>query len=379
MTKHVRWSVLVATVGLLLAAAPAEATTGALSGLSPDQLWFVSDAVGTSNGLPAGGSCVDVPNGQGAALTDGVLTGRSGALNNGAMVWVDNIQVGGALTSASTTRAVFAATTIGGLTRQLTYDQITVSPAPVRALLTLTNTTGADMTVPVDYASNHGFGLQALAVEGTSSGDTTFDVNDRWVLVNRAMQFGLTPSHISVLYGPGNPVAPATSVTQTVFDCAGTEGIGAHYSVTVPAGVTRRLMFFEDLTGSDDVALQKAVVYNTVSNTSPLVAGLTPTELREIVNWDVAPPTCLVTAIRSPSESASGKAEMEVTIRDPQSGLLAVTNTKVDNGTLVVAPSNPFPPGTAEGTVTAIKSTAGVPTRFSFDVSDRLNNIVHCA
>src|SRR5438128_909615 len=125
-----RTGVLLFVVAVLMGPIPAGATDGVLSGLSPDQLWFVTDAIGTSNGLPAGGACVAVPNGQGAALKDGLLAGRSGALTNGAMVWVGSRQVGGALTMASSTRAVYAPTTLDGLTRQLTYDQIPHTPAP---------------------------------------------------------------------------------------------------------------------------------------------------------------------------------------------------------------------------------------------------------
>jgi hypothetical protein len=50
-------------------------------------------------------------------------------------------------------------------------------------LLTLSNPTGADIAVPVDYVNN--FGSDGFTtVGGTSSGDASFAAGDRWVVTH---------------------------------------------------------------------------------------------------------------------------------------------------------------------------------------------------
>lgn len=59
--------------------------------------------------------------------------------------------------------------------------------------------------------------------------------------------------------------------------------------------------------------------------------------------------------------------------------LHSITNVSVINGTVAVNPPSPFAPGVTSAVVTATKTTAGIPTTFSFDVQDKAGNIKRCA
>lgn len=74
--------------------------------------------------------------------------------------------------------------------------------------------------------------------------------------------------------------------------------------------------------------------------------------------------------------SPSGRDEMDVTVQDIGSGLQAIRDVQVTNGTVSVAP---FTPGTtAPVVVTATKTTQGYPTRWSFYADDVAGNAKLC-
>jgi hypothetical protein len=90
---------------------------------------------------------------------------------------------------------------------------------------------------------------------------------------------------------------------------------------------------------------------------------------------DAAAPTCKVVAVRRPGPS--GHDEMDAQVQDLVSGLKAISNITVTNGTVSVSS---FTPGTkAPVIVTAVKTTQGQPTSFSVDVQHMALNIKRCA
>jgi hypothetical protein len=92
---------------------------------------------------------------------------------------------------------------------------------------------------------------------------------------------------------------------------------------------------------------------------------------------DTTAPTCFMSAVRRPGPS--GRDEMDVTVQDTGSGLAAITNVKITNGTVATKPS-PIPAGTtAPVVVTATKAVQGQPTSWSFDAVDVAGNVKHCA
>lgn len=116
-----------------------------------------------------------------------------------------------------------------------------------------------------------------------------------------------------------------------------------------------------------NLATGAASLFGPIATGSP-ITGMT-------ARLEVTPPSCKVVAVRRPGPS--GRDEMDVQVQDAGSGLKAITNVSVTNGVL----SYPvFTPGTRSPIiVTAIKTTQGQPTSFSFDAVDMAGNIKHCA
>ncbi|HEX2023273.1 MAG TPA: CHRD domain-containing protein, partial [Acidimicrobiales bacterium] len=87
---------------------------------------------------------------------------------------------------------------------------------------------------------------------------------------------------------------------------------------------------------------------------------------------DVTPPTCFVSGL-----FAGPPRQQEVTVQDTGSGLFAVINVQIVNGTVNV---QPFAPGsTTPVRVTATKSNPAFPTVWRFDAVDAAGNVRHCA
>ena len=308
---------------ILVLSSPALAAIGTIQ--KGDAVWFLTDTRTTSNFLPTGGSCGPAVVGTAASLEDATLL-RPGddqvdAFDGpSATFWVDDTQVGGALSVISPTQVVFDEFGIGSLNAQLRYDALDADT--LRVYLTLTNTIGADISVPVDYAGNYGSnGFTVVA--GTGSGDLVFDTSDRWIVVDDTNIFP-GPSVTTVSYGPDSPEATPSSVSDTVFECSGTEGALVNFgTVTIPAGQTRAFMIFQQLSTNSASALARTGVYSpTPPITSPLVSGLTQADLDRLMNWDYGtaniPPT--ITEIVGPVAPVAideQPVEVTVTFADP--------------------------------------------------------------
>jgi len=91
---------------------------------------------------------------------------------------------------------------------------------------------------------------------------------------------------------------------------------------------------------------------------------------------DAVAPTCTALAPRRAPNTPSGRDEQDVRVVDRGSGLLRIENVVISNGT--AAPSA-FAAGQRVPTlVTAVKTTQGQPTTWSFDVLDEVGNFRHC-
>ncbi len=113
--------------------------------------------------------------------------------------------------------------------------------------------------------------------------------------------------------------------------------------------------------------------------TTTTTVAPTTTTTTTVGPTDTTPPTCVVLAIRRGPATWSRHDEMDVGVLDTGSGLQAITNIRITNGTVVTNP-DPIPPGTtAQVVVTAIKAVQGTPTSWSFDAVDMAGNIRHCA
>ena len=264
--------------------------------------WYIYDSLITDNGLPSGGQCSDGGAGSGASISDAQIPAGGDAFDYGGMVWVDGNQLGGAL-SASGNRVTFAPQNFSGLNTQLTYDILTTS-ATLRVLLTLENPSGSPITVSVDYATNFGSD-SSTTVRGTSSGDTTFTEADSWVVTSDSGDFD--PVNNTVIFGAGAAPLMPSSVSGIVFNCAGPEGVLATYdSVTIPAGSTISMMFFQRMSDTTPNALSEATEFDDPTLSTDLLTGLSESELAQIQNFDLGalpPPPPPSSAVPVPTMS----------------------------------------------------------------------------
>jgi hypothetical protein len=278
------------------------------------------------------------------------------AFDGGGVLTVDGTFVGDdddsveETTNGGDTTLAMTPQTISGLQVDLSF-RIIGTDGVIRELLTLTNPTAAPITAEVTTESNWGAD-GATSIAGTSSGDATFTTADRWMVATEgATEPAGDAIPGAVFYGPGSPAVTPSSVGTTVFDCAGTQGGMATYSVTVPAAVgepsvpsSRHLMWFFRLTdpGSPpqvasepqgDVVAQsvgspvifgatipEAVGRMSIFDTTPaagsaLVAGIDAAQLPNIVNWDYLPaaqPTTTTTAPPAATTTTTTSGPVEV-------------------------------------------------------------------
>lgn len=247
--------------------------------------WDIDNTSGTSTGQPFTGSC---DGSAGMSLNDAQSTTGDGDMYDDAWgIWVDGTQFVAPdpvdLTGTTVTAGPVA---MSGLDVTMQYHfSDTIEAA--RILASFTNPTGSPISIQVEVPANFGSDGSTTIVT-TSSGDTSFTTADGWAIT----WDNSSEINTSVFHEPGSVVSPS-SYTTTVFDCAGTEGLGATFTVDVPAGATRRLAFFAgiaeiDGTGDSDTAnaTANAAQFNTFASIdTSLTSDLTAGELSEIVNW----------------------------------------------------------------------------------------------
>jgi hypothetical protein len=259
--------------------------------------WVFTNSCGTDNGLPTGGSDNSSP---GLAIFDVTNSALTDAFDCGAMVWIGSTVVadddGTVDVSPSGADEVVTPSTqtIAGLRVTDSY-RLFASGDTARVLVKLENPTAFAVTMPVSYVSN--FGSDASTVlAGSSSGGATFTTADRWIVTSDDPTAGGDLMNTAVFAGPGAAVLRPSSVSSTVFASSTTDGALATFDVTVPAGATRYLMFFQVVTGGGNgtpnaTAVAEAAVWNTdLAPGSPLLAGIPPADVTSILNWAIAGP-----------------------------------------------------------------------------------------
>ena len=250
-------------------------------------IWFLDNSMGTSGG-PFGGSCNGSP---GVGATDAGTSATGDAYDNGYGLYVDGTLFATGTADLTGTTVTAGPQVMSGLdvTRQLFFS---TTRQVMRVLDSFQNPTAGTINVVVEMPVN--FGSDGATVVGaTSSGDLIFTTADRWVITSDGGPFD--PVNTTVLFGPGAPAITAASVTQTVFSCAATNGVGWTFNLSVPAGATRRLLFFaglEDMLGAGNTvagAMTNAAIFDsavTLHTTTDLTSGLSNAELLQVANWD---------------------------------------------------------------------------------------------
>ena len=91
---------------------------------------------------------------------------------------------------------------------------------------------------------------------------------------------------------------------------------------------------------------------------------------------DTAAPTCTALAPRRAPNTPSGRDEQDVRIQDRGTGVLHIENLVITNGTATTT----LNPGQRTPLLfTAVKTTPGVATKWSFDVLDEVGTFRHCS
>jgi len=191
----------------------------------------------------------------------------------------------------------------------------------LRTLVTLTNPGGAETAVTVTFEQDLGSD-DATWVQTTSSGDDDWTVADRWVMTSEDEAPTSDPIITTALFGPGIVPAP-----QVALDLCGevwsastearakpaqgpaptTDGVtgqavanldaqttSSTFAVTIPAGETRYLAFFNSVTTYESFAPADAVtaLYDA-GLTGALAEGLDPAVIPYVVNWSPPPPVVI--------------------------------------------------------------------------------------
>lgn len=261
-------------------------------GIGNTATWSISDGLTTTNGTPSGGSCTTRAGaGSGVGVRDATLrdggTGRSqgDAYDNASLLWINGEQVGGFLRAVTDSTSNYATVPVSGLDVTVQYHAVS-SMTTLRNYTTMRNDTGSDIFAVVNFTSNFGSDSNTT-IYSTSSDDTTFGANDRWVITDDYSASGGDPANTTVFYGPGSPRAPMVFAQSSTFSCWSSNGLNARLDVIIPAGSQRSLLFFHHLSTSSINADIEALQFETTPAVgSALVEGLSAEQLSEIVNWD---------------------------------------------------------------------------------------------
>ena len=287
MRINIRFFCMMMLLLMFLSSAAFAATVSLPQNISPgfgSTQWYIYNNGGTSTGAPFTGSCSGGP---GLVIVDAnSASGAGDAFDNAYQIFVN-----GSIVNNSTVDLTGTTLTLGPVSMAVNVTvqyHFFTDKSLGRITVFLYNPTGSpvDVTVqvPVNFGSDGGTILRA-----TSSGDLIVTTADRWIVTSDSGPSD--PVNTTVMYGPGAAVTP-TSYTTTVFDCANTNGLGATFDVSVPAGATRALMFFAglgDITGAANTVAGAIAVAGALFDAAgldpALLEGLSSQQQSEIVNW----------------------------------------------------------------------------------------------
>ena len=243
--------------------------------------------------------------------------------------------------------------------------------AIMRSILSLQNPTGAPITVSVLSASNLGSD-QNTVLQTTSSGDNVFDANDNWFVSSETATPTTTndPILTFAFQGPGSAVrgtnvnAPGGSRKDLFYE---------NYTVTVPAGETRMLMTFVQMSGTVSGAETDAANFNSAQtlDSAGYLAGLSGAQRALIANWNIPllQPTLAWTAPAAITYGmALGATQLDATATyngNPVTGTFSYTPAA---GTVLNAGANQTLSATFVPTDTADYATPGSPVTTTITV-----------
>jgi hypothetical protein len=252
-----------------------------------DSEWVIDDTGGTSDGT-LDGSCDGSPgfNVSGAFLGNGP---DENAYDVGQTIWVDGVQFAAGDTIVTGENTVAAGPVeMSGVNVHVQYATMTASNT-LRTLAGFVNPTGEDIDIDVVFATNVAADI-GNTIRGTDAAPIlAFLLNDKWVVTSQLVTNPLKQpaiTHVHRENGIGVAGTAATDVATSTFACFGTEGISVTYAITVPAGSTQYLLFFNALSATVSGALGGTPLYDDPQPGGDLLFGLIPEVLVNVVNWD---------------------------------------------------------------------------------------------
>jgi hypothetical protein len=177
------------------------------------------------------------------------------------------------------------AVTLSGFSTKMQYYVDPLSRV-VRNVASFQNTTGGSLTNTVTWQGNAGSDGGTNWIT-SSSGDATFSLIDRWVITDD-VSVGGDPTNTWVLWGTGAALTPNAVFNTTTYSAAGNEGVRANFSVTLGAGESISLMFFNEMWRNQPEAIGGTGRWDSLNLGDSALAGLTPGELAGIANWNFA-------------------------------------------------------------------------------------------
>lgn len=267
---------------------------------------------GNTNGVRRPGLLV--PEGEadrsvsGFGLDDASTGGLGQALDTSATLWINNEQFSDDNFTSGNGIVTAGPVALQGVSITVQHSAVVSGPI-LRSLVSIANPSGSPVTLSSLEWIFSEVGGDENATRATSSGDTNFTTEDRWTVSSDSdgtFAPGV-PAVLYVLYGPGSPANTTASVATRVYQVGvasnNQRGMNAKFGpLTIPAGATRRLLFFTGLYLSNAEAAAGAAQFGQLS-TCPFV-GIPANQLAEIVNWSLAGNTArcslYLTSVRHP-------------------------------------------------------------------------------
>jgi hypothetical protein len=215
-------------------------------------------------------------------------------------------------------------TIVPGINAQVRYTFIQGRPV-ARGLFSLTNTTGAPISVNAAVLGDYGSDSNTTVV-ATSDGDTTIEGSDLWYITDDSgtatsvtrrksgdAPNGLPDPRVTLSrYGTGAAVVPFNALTPGSGG-SDTATYGLRYPITIAPGQTARLLVFMELSEpgiSPASAIASAADFTSLNalQTAGLLGGLTATEIGQVVNYAqaVGPPPPPASTVDLPVLSPGG-------------------------------------------------------------------------
>jgi hypothetical protein len=195
-------------------------------------------------------------------------------------------------------RSVPTNTNFGGVTIASQFSFFTINNTTpglaaqssiVRAIWTIHNPTSSAITQTYRTVNNLASDADTTIFR-TSSGDNVFDaVNDQWVVTfENFIGSATTSSDARILHVRRGPIATAVATDGNYAD--GDENPFDRWTITVPAGETRRVMMFTGLFPGRQDAADAGQFFESVFrlDAAGFFEGLSQQDKAEIVNWDLS-------------------------------------------------------------------------------------------